>query len=447
MNQRINSFYKEIFLLALPIAGQYLISQVLQLIDNIMVGSLGEDSISAVAIAFTFTWLVMTFFMGFASGSSVLSAQEFGRNDIHKMKCYTSTVLKINVAVSLILFIVTSLFSYQILSLYTNQEGVILKGIEYLSIIKYSIPLYAINLTFVNMLQAGKDVKIGFINTLASCFVNAGLNYLLIYGKFGFPCLGIKGAAIATLAARMVEISIIIVYVFFIEKIIHFQFDDIFLLLDFEDIKTLIKVSIPILAIEILNNLVSSIQTSITGHISSYYIAANSIVHTAWVIPSTLSFGVSMASGVMVGNAIGEGNHEKIEEYGNKFIWFGVFFGILNSIVLTIILPIIMAQYNVSQDTLELASKMGRFAVITVFFISVSTIVCNGVIKATGQTRTLLIVDIIANWVIAIPLGYICAFYIKVPVHYLYLILRSGNIFKGIWGICKVKSKNWYLSV
>ncbi|MCF0107289.1 MAG: MATE family efflux transporter [Holdemanella sp.] len=441
--RKYSSFYKEIFVLALPIAGQHLISQVLQLIDNIMVGSLGEDSISAVAINFTFTWLIMTFFMGFSSGSSVLCAQEYGRKNIAKMKALTATVIRINLVIAAIMFTVGTIFPSQILSLYTNQQGVVQKGVEYFSVIKYSIPVFAVNFALISMLQAAKNVKIGFINTTISCVVNAGLNYLLIYGKFGFPCLGVKGAAIATLVARLVELGIVLFYIFFMEKTLNFKVSDFFLRLDKESFKTLFKVSIPILVIEILSNLVSSVQTSITGHISPYYIAANSIVHTAWVIPSTLSFGISMASGVMIGNVIGEGDMEKVQAYAEKFVGFGVLFGIINSAVLTIILPIIMAQYNVTAETLDLAGKMGKLAIVTVFFISVASIVCNGVIKASGNTRTLLILDIVANWVIAIPLGYICAFVIKVPVHYLYLILRGGNIVKGVWGTYKVKTKSW----
>lgn len=443
MFENKKSFYKEIALLALPVSGQFLISQVLQLLDNIMVGSLGEDCISAVAISFTFTWLIMTCFMGFASGSSVLSAQEYGKKNIDKIKALTATAIRINLVVAVIFFFVTGMFSAPILRFYTNQESVVAKGVEYLAILKYSIPLYATTTAFISMLQAAKNVKLGFINTTISTFVNAGLNYVLIFGKFGFPQLGLQGAAIATLIARICEFVVVFIYIFYVEKVIRFKFKDLLLRLQIKEFVYLIKVTLPILAIEILNNLVSTMQTSITGHISKFYIAANSIVHTAWVIPSTLSFGVSMAAGVMVGNVIGEGNKEKVQEYAESFIWFGVGFGILNSVMLTLILPIIMAQYNVSVETLELSAKMGRLAVITVFFISIATIVCNGVIKASAQTQKLLVIDIISNWIIAIPLGYICAFMLKVPVHYIYLILRSGNIFKSIWGILTIRSKKW----
>ncbi|MBQ0065405.1 MAG: MATE family efflux transporter [Firmicutes bacterium] len=436
-------FYKEITLLALPIAGQYLISQILQLLDNVMVGTLGEECISAVAISGTLAWLIMTFFMGFASGASVLSAQEYGRKNLGQMRTLAATTIRINLMVSLIFFLLATFFPASLMSLYTNQTGIIEQGVTYVSIIKYSIPLYGISSALVSMLQSGKNVKIGLINTMVSTLVNAGLNYILIFGKFGFPVLGLKGAAIATLIARFCEFCIVMVYVLCIEKEIQFRLFDLKNRLTLDVFKTLMKVSLPILAIEVLGNLVSSVQTSITGHISAFYIAANSIVHTAWVIPSTLSFGISIAAGVMIGNVIGEGNKEKVYAYGNRFVSFGYVFGVFNSIVLTLILPVIMSYYHVSSDTLDLASKMGRLAIVTVFFISTSSIVCNGVIKASGQTQTLLKIDILSNWAIAIPLGYICAFILKVPVHYLYLILRSGNIFKSIWGIHKVKGNHW----
>lgn len=385
----------------------------------------------------------MTFFMGIASGSSVLSAQEYGRKNIEKMKRLTATAIRCNMLIAFIFFFISTFFPSEVLGLYTNHNGIIQKGVEYIQYMKFAIPLYAITSALISMLQAAKNVKLGLINTMVSCFVNAGLNYVLIFGHFGFPALGLKGAAIATLIARIAEFIVCIVYVFMIEKDICFQPKDFFGNIDRQTLKNLLKVTLPIVAIEVLGNLVSSVQTSLTGHISRYYIAANSIVHTAWVIPSTLSFGISMAAGVMIGNTIGEGIKEKVFTYANRFVVFSFIFGIFNSVVLMFILPVIMSFYNVSTETLELTVKMGSLALITVFFISVAQIVCNGVIKASGQTEKLLKIDIISNWLIAIPFGYFAAFVLKVPVHYLYLILRSGNIFKSLWGIWKVRQKNW----
>ncbi len=444
MPEKQKSFWKELIIIAMPISLQFLINMVLIMVDNIMIGRLRESNITAVSICTTFLWLASTFYQGASEGLVIVSARAYGHKDIEKIRRTFTLVALINLCVGVLFFLVTSLFPRQILSLYTDIDDVIAPSLEYLRIAKYSVLFSSISTTTVMVFQAMKKVRIGLVNTIFSCGVKVLLNYLLIYGNLGFPALGIRGAAISSSACRLLEMIIMLIYLFFIDKELNFRPFNLKVETDVYAIKTLVTITYPLLIIDVLNNLVSSVQTMITGHISEYYVAANSIVHNSWVLPSIGSFGLSMAAGVMVGNEIGKGNEDDIDHYGKRFMIIAAVFGLFNASLVQVMMPIISSFYSVEAATLDLARKMSYFASITTFFNTFSNVVCSGVIKSSGKTRVLLMIDLLSNWLLAIPLGYLAAFVLKWPVEWLYIILRGGNLVKSIWGADQIIRKKWF---
>ena len=444
MEERKNSFWKELIRIALPISLQYLINMVLIMVDNIMIGRLREANITAVSICTTYIWLATTFFMGLSEGLVIVSARAYGHDDKAKIKRTYSLVISLNVIVGVLFFLVTSFFPRQIISIYTDIDEVIQPAVEYLNIARWSVLFSSISTSTVMLFQAMKQVKIGLVNTIVSCTVKVILNYLFIYGNFGMPALGVRGAALSTTVSRSLELIVMLIYLFKVDRNLRFRLTDFSPEKDRSAIAELFVITYPLLIIDVLNNLVSSVQTMITGHISEYYVAANSIVHNSWVLPSISSFGLSMAAGVMVGNEIGRGKAHDIDAYGRKFLKIALILGLINASSVQLMMPIISSFYNVEAATLDLARRMSYFASITTFFNTFSNIVCTGVIKASGKTRILLIIDLLSNWIIAIPLGYLAAFVLKWPVELLYIILRGGNIFKSIWGADQILRSKWF---
>lgn len=440
---RKDHFWSELFKVAIPISIQYLINQLLVMIDNIMIGSLHENNITAVTICTTFLWLSTMFFMGTGEGLVIVSAKAYGQKDISKIKRTFSVVALINVLVAVLLFLVISLIPEKILLVYSNIPEVMEAGVVYLKYARYTVLFGAVSTSITMLLQSVKSVRVGLVSSIASCILNVVLNWLLIFGNLGFPQLGVRGAAIATVGAKIIEMLIVLFYFFFMDKKIRFRLSDFRLEKDKYDLQILFKTTYPLLLIDILTNLVSSVQTMITGHISQYYVAANSIVHNSWVIPTIFSYGLSNAASVMVGNELGKGKKEEIVSYGRKFLYFSIALGIFNACMVQVLLPVISSFYDVEQATLILARKMGYYASITTFFNTVSTIVCTGVIKSTGKTQILLVIDLVSNWLLAIPFGYLAAFVLGWPAETLYLILRGGNIVKTIWGIYQITSDKW----
>lgn len=443
MKQEDKKFLKDVFTLAIPMGLQQVINLCVNLIDNIMIGSLGEAAITAVSVCGTYGWLSMTITNGLSNGAIVLAAQDYGNNNLKRIKKLFSLVITMAVCSGLFFFLFTSFFPVQILKFYSNVPEIIEPGCGYLKYIKWTYPISAISFSIILILRSVRSVKLGFYNSLFSCFSNVFFNWVFIYGNLGAPAMGAAGAAIGTLIARIIELCVSVTYLLFIEKNLQFKLTDYSLGLSKSYIFNYFKVMIPLLIIDVLGNLVSTAQTMISGRISAYYVAANSIVHMSWNIPSVFAFGVGMSASIMIGNSLGENNFQKAKEDAHRYLITSIFLGLFCGSMVQVILPILSNFYNVTNETLILARQMGYAASVAIVFTMINMCVCNGVIKAGGMSQQLLRVDLFGNWCIAIPLGIICAFVLHMPCWVLYFVLRLGNVVKVIWGTYRLKKGDW----
>lgn len=441
------SFIKDVFILALPVGIQQVINLSVNLIDNLMIGSLGEASISAVAICGTYCWLANTFVNGLAGGAVIIAAQDWGNQNLTRIRKLFSFVLTACFVIGVLFLIVTALFPVQILRIYSNAPEIIEPGVGYLNFIKYTFPLNSLSMAIMILLRSVRSVKLGLYNSITSCFSNVFFNWVFIYGHLGFPAMGAAGAALGTLIARGIELIVSLVYLFCLEKNLHFRPTDFQLNIGKDLFFKFIKITAPLLIIDVLGNLASSVQTMITGRISTNYVSANSIVHMAWQIPNVFCWGIGMAASIMIGNSLGRNDKAQAYKDSLRFIWTSVFFGLFSAVMVQVLLPFLIQFYNVTEATRILAKEMGYSASITVLFLATSAILCNGVIKSGGYTHKLLRIDLLANWLVAIPLGLITAFYLKWPAPVIYLVLRSGNILKTIWGLGRLKKGDWMQNI
>ncbi len=442
MNEK-KEFIKEAITLALPAGFQMLINNVVQMIDSIMIGQLGDACISAVSVSGTFLWLATTIITGIAGGASIIAAQDYGRKELDRIKKLVSIVLVFALLTSIVFYVLIDFYSVQIFKIYSNIDAIIEPGCQYLGVMKYTLFFNLISLAIVIMLRSIRNVKLGLMNSILSCFTNIFFNWVFIFGHLGFPAMGIVGAAVGTLVARIIEFLVCIVYFLFIEKELHYKIADFSLSLDNQSFINLVKITLPLLAIDVLNNLLSSVQTMITGRISDYYISANAIVHNCWTLPNVFLWGISMASAVMIGNSIGAGKIERAKNDSKRFVVVAVICGIFSAVMVQILLPILSSFYQVSNETLVLAKQMSYSASISVLFLSTTIILCEGTIKAGGYTDRILKINIIANWLVAIPLGFLAAFVFKWHAAIIYLLLRSGNFVRTVWGLIQLKKDNW----
>lgn len=444
MKMKLESkFMKEIVTLALPAGFQQVINLAVNLIDNLMIGSLGEASISAVSICGTYMWLVNTFVNGLASGAVIIAAQDWGNQNVQRIKKLLSLVLSVSLGIGLVFFCLTAAFPQQILKIYSNAPEIIAPGTGYLYYIKYSFPMIAMSFAIMLMLRAVRSVKLGLYTSVLTCGFNIFFNWVFIYGKLGAPAMGAAGAALASTLSYLIQCLVSLIYLFFFEKNLHFKFKDFNPFVGSELFVKWLKIAFPLLLIDVMYNFSSSAQTMITGRISTNYVTANSIVHMGWQVPDVFCQGVSMAAGIMIGNALGAKQYDKARREGNQFIIVGFGMGLFSAVVLQLILPCLIQFYHVSEATQILARQMGYAASVTVFANTICAVLSNGVIKGAGHTKLLMKIDLISIWCIAIPLGYIGAFALGWPAAVLYLVLRSGSIIKTIWSLIRMKKGDW----
>jgi len=436
-------FIKEIFALAIPAGIQQVINLLVNLTDNLMIGSLGEASISAVSLCGNYMWLAFTFVNGLASGAVIIAAQDWGNKNTKRIKQLFSLILITTVSIGFLFFFITAIFPVQILEFYSNSPEIIEPGLGYLKYVKYSFPMVAISFSTMIMLRSVRSVKLGLYNTMASCLFNVFFNWVFIYGNLGAPAMGAAGAALGTTIARFVELIVSLMYLFKFEKNLKFRIQEFNPFLEFAFLKKLFTITLPLLIIDVANSMTTTVQTMIVGRISTNYVTANSIVHMGWQIPNVFCWGVAMAASIMIGNALGANDFDKARNDTKRFLIVGICVGTFSAVALQFILPALIQFYNVTEATQVLARQMGYSASVTVFFMSLAAILCNGCIKSGGHTKRLLTIDLLANWIIAIPLGFIGAFLLKWPAPVLYLVLRAGNMIKTGWALIRLKKDDW----
>lgn len=443
---REKSFYKLLFGISIPIAMQNLITFAVSMIDTLMVGALGETQLASVAIANNLFFVLMILLFGLSSGSNIMVAQYWGKKDTSTIHKILSIMYRACLAIILIFVSIAIFFPEGFMSIFTPEAEVIKGGASYLRIVCIGYLFYGVTNCTIMMLRAVNTVKISIVVYTVSLLVNAFFNYVLIFGKFGAPALGIRGAAIATVMARVAEFIIIMGYMCFYEKKVklrpkHLIHVDKVLLKDY------IKNCAPVLFNELLWSTGSSMISVVVGRMGPSVVSANSINSVAQQFVSVFIFGLSNATAVIIGNTIGEGKKDKVKEYAFTIGVFSVIVGIMAGAIIYFIRPIIVDFYNFSEGTKNMAMEIMGITSIVLIFQSLGNNMMMGVLRGGGDAKFVLMNDLLFMWTVAIPGGFIAAFLLKLPLPFVFLILRCDEIIKSIVSVFRVASGKWIRDV
>lgn len=439
-------FYKLILSIALPIAVQNLITFAVSMIDTMMLGSLGEVQLSAASISNNLFFILTILIFGLAGGSNILISQYWGKGDVKTIHKILSIMYRACVIIAAIFIVIAIIFPSGFMKIYTTDIRVIEEGTKYLRVIAVGYVFYAITNCTIMMLRSVKTVKISLVVYTASLIVNAFFNYILIFGKFGAPALGVKGAAIATVIARITELSIVLIFMIKYEnkinlKMIHLLKVDKLILKDFLSNCT------PVLFNEFLWPTGSTMISIILGRLGTETVAANSISNVVFQFVTVFIFGLSNATAVIIGNTIGEGKNEKAKEYSLTVGVLSIIMGIMAAGVILLIRPIVVDFYNVSQITKDIAIQiMGSMSIIVVFQ-SFGVTLMMGVLRGGGDAKFVLVNDIIFLWLVAIPCGFLTAFVLRWPIAAVFFVVKSDEIIKSIIASIRVLSGKWVRNV
>lgn len=444
-------FYKKVFALAFPIALQSLISIGVNMLDTIMVGSLGESALSATSLANSFISIYHILCMGLGMGASVLVSRYWGMkksgtNIAQADKALKQTValaLRITILFAAVFAVLTLVIPSVLMSMYTKDEQIISLGTVYF---RYSIITYfflGASLVTTIILRSVGQVRLPLFISIGAFFVNLGSNYVLIFGKLGFPKMGVAGAALGTLISRLFEAGVILVYLFAVDKRISFKIKNLFMKTG-SLIGEYFRISIPVLISDAILAFGNNSVAMVIGHLGAAFVAANAITNVTQQLSSVMIQGVSQAGAIVTGQTLGTGDKDKTQSQGWLFLGLGFALGLVSSIFIMIVSgPIIGTYKNVSVETLEIAKQLMTAISIIILFQATNSIMTKGVLRGGGDTKMLMIADNGFLWILSIPLGCLAGFVFHWSAFWIYICLRSDQIIKTLWCIYRLNSKKW----
>lgn len=439
---RDKRFYRLLFSIALPIAVQNLITFMVSMVDTLMVGALGEIQLSAVSIANNLFFVLTILMFGLAGGSNIMISQYWGKGNVKTIHKILAIMYRVCLLITGIFIFIALFLPKYFMGIFTTDKAVIDFGASYLRIVCIGYLFYSITNCTIMMLRSVKTVSISIIVYTASLVVNSILNWIFIFGNLGAPELGIRGAAIATVCARITEFSIVLVFMFIYERKIGLKIEHL-LKLDKEILKDYVGLCTPVLCNELLWAIGASMISVIVGRMGTEVVAANSINGVAHQFVTVFIFGMSNATAVIIGNTIGEGKKEKAKEYAYSIGIFSVVMGCISGLMILLIKPFVVNFYNVSYSTKLIAMEIMTVTSGIIVFQSLASNFMMGVLRGGGDAKFVLINDLIFMWLVAIPCGFFVAFVLELPVALVFLVIKCDEILKSLTSVYRVISGKW----
>ena len=436
------TFYKTVAGIAVPIALQGLITTGVNMMDTIMIGMVGETELSAVSLANTFIHIYQILCMGIGLGASVLVARYYGMGDKTSMQKSVSIMTRLCIGIAALFAIATFLFPTQIMQIYTSEKRIIANGVKSLrwSVVTYF--LLGLSLTSTIILRNVGKVQMPLFTSIGAFLVNVGANYIFIFGKFGAPAMGVAGAAVGTLIARIFEFVIIDGYLWFKDTAIEFRLKNFFMPVG-GLWKEYIRISIPVLISDGILALGNNSVAMVIGRLGESFVAANAITSVTQQLSSVLIQGFSQAGAIVTGHTLGEGKREKAQEQGYALLGLGFFFGLVSAGIIMLISEPMIRAYNVSPETAELARELMDAISIIVWFQATNSIMTKGTLRGGGDTKVLMIADNVFLWVFSLPLGILAGLVLHLPAFWIYIFLKIDQIMKCVWCVLRLNSGKW----
>ena len=435
-------FYKTFFSMTAAIAIQNLITFAVNLADNIMIGGYSQTALSGVSMVNQIQFLLQMLMTGTGAAIGVLGAQYWGKKELQPIRKATSIGVLLGVTLSAVMMVLVYFFPQQALGLLTNEQAVIEEGSKYLVIICFSYVLFAVSNNLLSALRSVETVKIGFVVNLIALVVNIVLNYGLIYGNMGLPEMGVEGAAIATLTARAVEFAVVVIYVLFIDKKICWRPKHLFHI-DWVMFKDYIRVGMPLILANGIWGIAMSVQTAILGRLGEDTIAANSIATTLFQVITVVTYAASTASSVLIGKTVGEEDIPRVKAYTKTLQILFLIIGVCTGLALFASRDFIIGLYDVTPGAAELSRQFILVLCFTVVGTSYQCSCLTGIVTGGGDTRFVLINDLIHQWLIVIPSAFLSAFVFHWPLWVTVVCLKSDQVLKCFVAVIKVNRYKW----
>lgn len=447
--RREPGFYKRLAGLALPLVLQNLITTSLGFVDTFMVGLLGDYELSAVTAANAPIYLLQVIVFGLMSGLTVLASQFWGKQDLAAINRCMGFAMYAGLVISTLAALVLFLFPLQVLSLVTNNAVLVEMGAPYLKIVGISYIFNSVSSVYVGMQRSAENPALGMKVFACSMLLNTFLNYCLIFGKFGAPALGITGAALATLASRVVEFLIVAVYAVLCRRV------PLMPRLLFRPgratARNFLRYSTPVLINEGMWGLGTTVMTAILGHMaaSADMLAAYTIMGNIDKFTTVSCFGLAGAAAVIIGKSIGEGqSKDRVYSLSWCILLVALLLGGVLAVFLALALPLLFIPYLYPLFSLSALATEAAVTLCVVYLLilplkSFDITNMTGVLRSGGDVRVATIIDISPMWLASVPLAALTALVLDAPLPLICLCIYSDCIFKTPIGIWRLRSRRW----
>ena len=448
------AFYRMVLAIAVPVMVQSGITQFVSLLDNLMVGRIGTEEFGGVAIANQLIFVFNLCIFGGLSGAGIFSAQFSGKNDVDGMRHVLRFKLYFVIAASVLGILILHFFGSPLISLFLHEgseEGDLVKtlnfGLDYLKIMLIGLPMYAVSQCYASSLKETGETFIPMIGSGTAVLVNLVFNYILIFGKFGFPVMGVKGAAIATVLSRVVELAIIAIWAHTHTKRFGF-FSKLYSSFRVPKALTfdIIKKGSPLMFNELLWSMGMSTLTACYSMRGLATVNALNISSTVSNLFNVVFMAIGSSIAIIVGNLLGAGKFEEARDTDRKIITMSVLGCFIFGSLLAVSAKYIPNLYETTDEVKSLATSFLFICAVSMPF-NAFTHGCYFTLRSGGQTKITMAFDSCFVWVICIPLAYCLANVTSIPIIPMFIICTATELIKCVIGYFFVKSDRWVKNI
>lgn len=436
------SFYKTFCLLAGTLILEQAVVLSVNLADNVMIGSYSEFSLAGVAAVNQIQFFIQQVTYAISNGLIVLASQYWGKKDTGAIRKLTCIALYGGILWAALMFALVSLFPTDCVGIFVKDQAAIEQGVQYLNIVRFTYPFFVVTAILLGSMRSVETVRLALIVSSISLVVNCSINFLLITGRFNAPEMGVRGAAIGTLTARVLECGIVICYVFLKDRKLQLRPRSL-LHLDRLLMKDYIRIATPIMIQGAMWGASNAIQTAILGHMTLNAEAAYSISSTIFLLLKVAAVGACTAASIIIGKQIGSGKKTELKEtvVTLQLLFMGV--GVVLALLLLAIREPLLSVYRISDETYRLASAFILIQSVVICTMSYQMPTNSGIIRGGGEARYGMILDFISIWIIVLPISFLAAFVWHFSPIVVAICLNADQVFKCIPAAIYANSYRW----
>lgn len=435
-------FIKTLMVLAIPIILQSLVTASLNLLDNLMIGSLGENEIAAVGISNQFYMLYYYTVMGITLGAGIFMSQFWGKKDIASIHKFLGISLVVGMISTIFFAVVAFFFPENIMKIFTDDNIVIIEGVAYLKMVALSYIFTTISLAYAAALRSVGQTKIPMYGSLVGLIFNGILNYIFIFGKFGAPVMGVAGAALGTTISRFMELLFIIFIIYKNKNVVAGNISEL-LNFDLHLVKRYFITAIPVIFNDVM--WIAGITAYFVAYskLGTNATATMQIANTINNVFNIFGIGIASASAILIGNKIGAGKEEDAKEDATKISLFSTLLGVIIGVLFFLLAPFIAMLFKITPETYRNVILVLRVmaVVLPLRFFGITQII--GVLRGGGDVMYAIITELVAVWLIGVPLSFVGAIYFKSSITIVYILVCLEEVFKVVATYPRLRSGKW----